>query len=259
MGAPDVFERVVCGVDPSGAGLEAVRQASTLSRPGSELVLVGVSESHLAAQAGMLATHAAAQLEARAREALDDAHALVPEAQPHFVRGRPDDVLLQISEETRATLIAVGSHERRRMTGILLGGVATRMLHDAPCSVLLARARETGTFPGSIVAGVDGSLASLWAAAVARELGDRLGAPSRVLVADDVSPLDVDEGALERSGLELERVDARPVPALLEASREAGLVVLGSRGLRGIGALGSVSERVAHQAHCSLLVLRQPG
>lgn len=34
------------------------------------------------------------------------------------------------------------------------------------------------------------------------------------------------------------------------------LIVLGSRGLHGIRALGSVSERVAHRAPCSVLVVR---
>jgi nucleotide-binding universal stress UspA family protein len=32
--------------------------------------------------------------------------------------------------------------------------------------------------------------------------------------------------------------------------------VLGSRGLRGVYALGSVSERAAHRAGCSVLVIR---
>ena len=48
---------------------------------------------------------------------------------------------------------------------------------------------------------------------------------------------------------------AQPVPALVERSREADLVVVGSRGLHGLRALGSVSERVAHRADCSVLVV----
>jgi nucleotide-binding universal stress UspA family protein len=32
--------------------------------------------------------------------------------------------------------------------------------------------------------------------------------------------------------------------------------VLGSRGLRGVRALGSVSEQVGHEAACSVLVVR---
>jgi nucleotide-binding universal stress UspA family protein len=46
------------------------------------------------------------------------------------------------------------------------------------------------------------------------------------------------------------------VDALVDASHEADLVVVGSRGLHGVQALGSVSERVAHRAVCSVLVVR---
>jgi nucleotide-binding universal stress UspA family protein len=68
---------------------------------------------------------------------------------------------------------------------------------------------------------------------VAEHLGRRFGAGLRVLTAD-----------------------AHPAQALVEASREADLLVVGSRGLRGLKALGSVSERVAHEASCSVLVVR---
>ena len=47
-----------------------------------------------------------------------------------------------------------------------------------------------------------------------------------------------------------------PVDALVAASRATDLVVLGSRGLHGVSALGRVSERVAHQAASSILVVR---
>jgi nucleotide-binding universal stress UspA family protein len=47
-----------------------------------------------------------------------------------------------------------------------------------------------------------------------------------------------------------------PVPVLTAASADADLLVVGSRGLRGVRALGSVSERVAHRAACSTLIVR---
>lgn len=49
-----------------------------------------------------------------------------------------------------------------------------------------------------------------------------------------------------------------PVPARIdEAAREtrSSLIVIGKRGLRGIKALGSVSERVLHQAPSSVIVV----
>jgi Universal stress protein family len=56
----------------------------------------------------------------------------------------------------------------------------------------------------------------------------------------------------------LERRHGHPVEVLLAAADSADLVVLGSRGLHGLPALGSVSERVAHRATCSVLVVREP-
>jgi nucleotide-binding universal stress UspA family protein len=44
-----------------------------------------------------------------------------------------------------------------------------------------------------------------------------------------------------------------PVAALVAAAADTDLLVVGSRGLHGLKALGSVSERVAHQAHSSVL------
>ena len=45
-----------------------------------------------------------------------------------------------------------------------------------------------------------------------------------------------------------------PVDAFSDV--DADLLVLGSRGLRGVHALGSVSERAAHRAGCSVLVVQ---
>src|ERR671912_753111 len=50
----------------------------------------------------------------------------------------------------------------------------------------------------------------------------------------------------------------KPVEALVDLSEEADLLVVGSRGLHGPAALGSVSERVAHRAASSVLVVRPP-
>jgi nucleotide-binding universal stress UspA family protein len=56
----------------------------------------------------------------------------------------------------------------------------------------------------------------------------------------------------------LEERGEAAVDVLVEASESADLVVVGNRGLHGLKALGSVSERLAHQARSSVLVVR-PG
>jgi nucleotide-binding universal stress UspA family protein len=53
----------------------------------------------------------------------------------------------------------------------------------------------------------------------------------------------------------------RPAHALVEESRGAQLVVVGSRGRSAaVGLmLGSVSRAVLHRSHCSVAIVRPPG
>lgn len=55
-----------------------------------------------------------------------------------------------------------------------------------------------------------------------------------------------------------ENLPGSPVEALAASAADADLLVVGSRGLHGLKSLGSVSERVAHQAECSVLIVREP-
>jgi nucleotide-binding universal stress UspA family protein len=255
MSASAVFAKIVCGVDGSPAGLEAVKQAQRLAPAGAELTLVSVSESHLAVHTGASAGEWAQRLNDEARAALDDARELVDEAQTLLLHGQAADTFVQAVRDQGATLAAVGSHEISRVAGMLVGSVATRALHEAPCSVLVARAGEW-PWPRSIVVGLDGSDGSFTAAVAAHDVAARTGSAVRLVVARGASPTDIATEALTKFGYELSFSDEKPVPALLEAARDADLLVVGSRGVTGLRALGSVSERIAHHAPCSLLVVR---
>jgi nucleotide-binding universal stress UspA family protein len=253
-----IFERILCGVDGSPEGEEALRQAIVLRAPEGKILAVVVSNPAEAAHAGFQATRAASQIEEDAERAVEAARAALSgegTAEVRHARGRPVQVLLELAERERATVLAVGSHGGRRAVGIALGGVATTMLHEAPCSVLVARpADEARRFPSSIVLGLDGSGESEAAATVAFDLRDRFGTALRVVVARGGKGVDPD--SVQRIAGEVEPDPRPPVDALVDASREADLLVVGSRGLHGLRALGSVSERIAHQAACSVLVVR---
>ena len=251
-----VFERIVCGVDETPASLDAVRQAVRLRVPDGTFHLLGAVYLAGAVAAGWSATRIAAELEREGADALRRAAELGgPNATKRLVNGPAVQCLLAELEREHATLVAVGTHGLSRAAGILLGGVATTMLHEAPCSVLIARpCPEPELFPRSLVIGIDGSAESLLAAAAARELRDRLGADLRALVATGGKPVEVDR--LAESALELEWQEQAPAEALAAASQDVDLLVVGSRGLHGFRALGSVSERVAHRARCSVLVVR---
>jgi nucleotide-binding universal stress UspA family protein len=251
-----VFERILCGVDGTPASLVAVRQALRLQDEHGSVVLLAVANLAKAVHAGMAAPHAADLRQHEAEAALADAQAIAPSANTKLVDGDPGGVLLTQAESERATLIAVGSHERRRLPGLMLGTVAAKMLRDATCSVLIARpARDSETWPQTIVAGVDGSAESAAAFTIATSVAERFGGSVRAVASTKDQ---LDREAAQAIAPELEERGEAAVDVLVEASASADLVLVGNRGLRGLKALGSVSERLAHQAHSSVLVVR-PG
>jgi nucleotide-binding universal stress UspA family protein len=254
---PSIFRKIVCGVDGSATGFEAVKQAQRLAPADAALALVSVSETHLAARTGPLAGEWAQRLNDEAQAALDDAQKIVNEAETILLHGRAADMFVRAVTDHDGTLAAVGSHETSRVVGALIGSVTTRVLHEARCSVLVARPAGS-SWPRSIVVGVDGSDASFAAAVVAHDVATRTGSGIRFLVARGASPGDLATEALTKFGYDLAFSDDKPVPALLDAAQDADLLVVGSRGVTGLRALGSVSERVAHRAECPLLLVRSP-
>jgi len=145
------------------------------------------------------------------------------------------DRMLDEIERSDATLAVVGCRGFSRPIGITRGAPTTTVVHEAPCSVLVARPTdEPSSWPRTIVAGLDGTPESERAVVVARLLAARLGARLYVVTA----------------------TGADPVTVLADEAEDADLLVVGSRGLRGVRALASVSERVAHEARCPVLVIR---
>jgi nucleotide-binding universal stress UspA family protein len=138
-----------------------------------------------------------------------------------------------------------------------------------------------------IVVGVDGSVASnaalRWALDEARLCGVRLEAVHAFaspevsttsqalhLIETDFAPFRAAGAALVDRALseagaaaepvEIERsvVEWPPAAALLDAAKEADLLVVGSRGRGGFAGLllGSVSEQCAHHAPCPVVIVR---
>lgn len=172
-----------------------------------------------------------------------------------------------------AALLVLGS---RGLGGsaAALGSVSQHVAAHAPCTVVLVRSRAgSAVEPGRVVVGVDGSAAAAaaarMAAAEAALRGSRLQllhaeqAPAGDGTAEDFRQRlerladDVNETWPDLA-VELTLLDAHPVAALLEASRHADLVVVGSHG---IGAfpdmlIGSVGQEVARRAESPVMVVR---
>jgi nucleotide-binding universal stress UspA family protein len=137
------------------------------------------------------------------------------------------------------------------------------MVHHAPCSVLVAR-KSRSEFPSLLVHADDGSPESLDAARLAGRLAAEHDSSVVTLHVSETADGDISEeavGLLEAAGREpVVRVEGgSPHRVIIETANElkASMIVMGSRGRTGLAALGSVSERVAHRADCSVLIVRQ--
>ena len=250
-----VWDRVVSAIDLTRASIQAARTAAGLMPPAATLTLCAVV-GHKALEQAALVDQALTH-EAQAR--LDEAQAQIQpvhDAELHLREGPAIHRLLDELHAERATLVTVGRPEHTPAAGIGLGSVTTAMLQEAPCSVLIADLSERAD--GELVVGFDGSGGARRALAVGRELSERLPLTLRVIVATgDAHPPGPGWSRQELGSEIAVAEDPRSaVEALIDASRSARLLILGSRHLRGAMARASVSENAALRAHCPVLVVR---
>ena len=184
--------------------------------------------------------------------------------------------------------IVVGATGHTGVIDGLLGSVAMSVVHRSHVPVIIVPAKpvaEIGPTMKKIVVGVDGSPASLqaleWAYNEALVSGAELtavhgwiypysGAHTSVSEPRTQMQLDAMEelkASLESLGPRLSGgslhvharlVEQSPAEALLEESKDADLVVVGSRGRGAVRStlLGSVSRTVAQHATCPVAVIR---
>ncbi len=164
-------------------------------------------------------------------------------------------------------LLVLGTHGRGRAPGFLLGSTTLAALHHSPVPVLVARPLRAGTaFARHILLATDGSPAMAPIIAVTAALAQRHG--SRVVLAH-VDPSDrvIRHELAKEAATLIEATEDEPVVleldghvpsriAALVPGLQTSLVITDSRGLTGIRALGSVSERLGMIAPCSVLVMR---
>jgi nucleotide-binding universal stress UspA family protein len=251
-----VFERILIGLDGTKESLDACRQAGRLAAPQATIEAAVVSLFPPGAASALGVTDLEEQLDHTADSALSAAARILgPNAELRRLNGLTVDALLDEVKRLQATLLAIGTQEHRRLEEIVLGGVAGELLHRAQCAVLVARpVPDLDAFPREIVVGIDGSERAERAFEVAQSLANRRHSRLRSVVATGGRHVDLGRITDRHPGVEASA--ASPVPALADAASGADLLVVGSRGLHGPRALGSVSERVAHRASCSVLVVR---
>jgi nucleotide-binding universal stress UspA family protein len=249
------LSRVLCGIDGSDADADAVRQAAVLAGPEGQLEIVCVMKASAADQA---------------EQALESAQAIATEVgTPTSARVESaDDVWTGLAGATaERDLLVLGDNPDSRSGGIFHTPTSTRALHDSPIPVLIARA-GAGDFPQRIVVASDGGQASIHATAIAAAIARAHSSAVTMVTIGHVETRE-HEHALHEEAAELTRaLGVEPTIVLrtgeadeeivaVARQAESSLLVMGSRGKHGIRALGSVSEKVAHNAPCSVLVARR--
>ncbi|KOX14551.1 universal stress protein [Saccharothrix sp. NRRL B-16348] len=216
-------------------------------------------------------------------EAAAAARAAVPEVEVEtaVVIDRPAAALIAASDGAR--LVVLGSQGLGGFSGLLAGSVAVAVTAHGKCPVVVVR--DEIRRDGPVVVGVDGSPTSEEAIAYAFAEASLLGAPLTAVIAwtdflvDSAyhSRFTVDWSQVEDEQLRLlaERlagwqekypdvhvdrvvVHDRPVRALLDAAKDARLLVVGSHGQGGFTGmlLGSTSQALVYHAPCPLAVVR---
>ncbi|MEV5767667.1 universal stress protein [Micromonospora sp. NPDC052213] len=195
----------------------------------------------------------------------------------------PPTVVLQ-ERSSRAGLLVLGTRGHGGFGGLLVGSTAVAVTAHAHCPVVVVRQEAAaGGRTGPVVVGVDGSECSLVALGFAYEQAAARGLPLHVLrawhpgpgqrppsgpeaweaTAADRAELDEPLARWSRTfpdvEVDVEVTAGRPASLLVDASRTASLVVVGTRGRGGLTGmlLGSVSQQLIHHAHCPVAVVRE--
>ena len=208
--------------------------------------------------------------------------------------GSPTWELYSKAKEFEADLIVVGSHGRSALGRVLLGSISLWLLHEARCSVRVARGRiDEPDMPVRIVIGIDGSAAANAALdqIITRNWPDKseitvvvVDEPLEPTVVGEFIPVVVDsvtesnayehrraiklaEAATKRLAKKGLRARAlvkigNPKRLLVEIAEEwrADCIFLGATGVTNRFErflLGSVAGAVAARAHCSVEVVRR--
>jgi nucleotide-binding universal stress UspA family protein len=289
-----VSSPVLCAVDLSDEGDEAIRQAHALSTLYGAPLIAFHAMPAMASSAPLFPTSAQADstafvaLERRVLEALTARVATVTGRLPSGFTvelgwGTAPSEIVKAAERLHAGFVVVGGAGPKGVMRRLLGAVAERVVRHAHCPVWVA---HTHAGAGPVVAATDFSPQAQAALDAAAQHAKRTGTTLSVTHALSIEHVEAtgkeawsvwtpDELARLRSegkahldavaakaGVQLETVisDAAPGAAVLHLAeqRHARLICVGTVGRTGLSRvlLGSVAEEVVRKAHCPVLVWR---
>jgi nucleotide-binding universal stress UspA family protein len=159
---------VLVATDGSEGAVTAARDAMDLLAPGSSVLVLAVFEPPEGMTSGLesgfaggLADPQLVAQEGAAQQAEAEAavqHTMKSLAVSGQVEGRiefgdPGRRICSVAEEVGSDLIVVGSRGRGFLRRAILGSVSAHVVHNAPCPVLVVRARSSSITQGATGAG----------------------------------------------------------------------------------------------------------
>jgi nucleotide-binding universal stress UspA family protein len=284
------FGTIVVGVDNSPESNDAIEWARAIAAPDDKIVLLHAWQLPVVTGYDMVVTVDPHEIEQYAKEAVDETVQRLddPRVVPVVHQGHPGRSLVAEADERNAGLIVVG-HRGNSRVSMMLGSTANYVLHHTKRPVVILRG-EHRPLPARVVVGVDAhDLDESTENESVRALRFAYGLPGveRVRVvhawflpalaigmfADVSADLDAMDAAaqaaidrvIEAAGppprdvqVVGEPIRGTPEFGLIEESRDADLLVLGSRGRGGFAGLllGSTSAAVAAHSHAPVVVVR---
>lgn len=197
--------------------------------------------------------------------------------------GHPVEEIIQASIREKADMIILGSRGLSRWKALMMGSVTDGVIHQASCPALIVRGYPT--LFRSILLAADGSDSSVHAAQLATGFASKLDSSLTILNVTETHkrpPGVTERGQLleELSQQIMKRIEETIIPIALKEDvhvsmrqinghpartiaefaddNDNDLIVMGRRGRSPIKSLllGSVSDRVSHLAHCSVMISR---
>lgn len=261
-----MFRNVLCAVDGSEGGFVAVEQAAALAGGEGRLTLLLVTsfDSEGAHRPPAIGPTQAKQIVDQATGIAHEAGiAATVEVDP---AAPPSQVVLNWSAER--DLLALGAPTTSRLRGMFIAGVADTALGSFTTPLLVARSAPAGQqFGNRILVASDGREGSDELVELGQRLARIRGAEMLMLVHAsghesharrervDEQGRRLESASVSESEVRVEHGSPHDVIIATAESIGASLVVMGSRRLDGLRAIGSVSRQVAHEPPCSVLLV----
>lgn len=260
--------RIACGVNGTRMSKVAVEQAVELAGEHGAVDFLAFTDARGTGASLMAGTGAA-----RARHALDAARRLAAERGVRAtieLRHHPEPRRALLERACDHDLLVVGARPGSRAGGIMLGSTATLALHACSVPVLIARPvpGESRLADRVLVAtsasGADRHVADFAARLAATGGGTitllHVEGPEGPAIRHELAQEATDVASITGTEPVVTVVRGHGAQPIVDAAEEleATLLVLGSRGLTGLRALASVSERVGATAPCPVLIVKDP-